>query len=218
MEIATESESGWWGQALSRPCLYSVWSFLHSPADGLYLHCRVKMLPVPGQGEISFRLLLLPGIVHVFQASFPKRHSSPLFVDQWRAKFEREIEGKRGKERERRCAGKRTRAKAKLHSEAEEGGWRQPLIMARPQFDVLWKVTVDESSIIYSITEQGYLFFQQHEQQKGSWHKTSSQSWCIHVTVRRRRGDFTDEGGGEADSPWLLLTPPLSPATISPFM
>lgn len=31
--------------------------------------------------------------------------------------------------------------------------------MAGPWLDMLWKVTVDESSIIYSSAELGYLFF-----------------------------------------------------------
>lgn len=37
--------------------------------------------------------------------------------------------------------------------------------MARLWLDMLWKVTVDESSIIYSSAELSYLFFQQYEQQ-----------------------------------------------------
>lgn len=64
----------------------------------------------------------------------------------------------------RRCAGKSTRTITKLESEAERGRG-QTLIMARPWLDMLWKVTVDESSIIYSSAELDYLFFQQHEQQ-----------------------------------------------------
>lgn len=46
-------------------------------------------LPVPGQGNISFRLLLLPGLVPVSRPASPK-HLFPLFVDHWRAKLERE--------------------------------------------------------------------------------------------------------------------------------
>lgn len=64
---------------------------------------------------------------------------------------------------QRRCAGKSSRTITKLKSKAERR--RQTLIMARPWLDMLWKVTVDESSIIYSSAELSYLFFQQHEQQ-----------------------------------------------------
>lgn len=63
------------------------------------------------------------------------------------------------------CAGKSTKTITKLESERERGRG-QTLIMARPWLDMLWKVTVDESSIIYSSAELGYLFFQQHEQRE----------------------------------------------------
>lgn len=119
----------------------------------------------------------------------------------------------------KRCADKWTRTTTKPESEAERGRG-QTLIMAGPWLDMLWKVTVDESSIIYSITEQGYLFFQQHEQQgimaqnkqpvvaypcdcqktvrRFQWWR---RLWLLVVAWRRHPG---------RDSPWLLLTPSLS--------
>lgn len=60
-----------------------------------------------------------------------------------------------------RCVGKSTRTITKLESEPERS--RQTLIMVESWLDMLWKVTVDESSIIYSSAELSYLFFQQHE-------------------------------------------------------
>lgn len=48
-------------------------------------------LPVPGQGKISSRLLLLPGFVPVSRPASPQ-HLFPLFVDHWRAKLERKRE------------------------------------------------------------------------------------------------------------------------------
>lgn len=107
--------------------------------------------------------------VPISKAASPK-DLFPLFVDHWRAKLEMERE--RERDGRRLTAGAAEEVCRQAHQSNSKtavrgggGGWGQPLIMARPQLDVLWKVTVDESSIIYSITEQGYLFFQQHEQQ-----------------------------------------------------
>ena len=52
--------------------------------------------------------------------------------------------------------GKKTRTKTKLESERERDGRRgETLIMARLWLDMRWKVTADESSIIYSSTTLG---------------------------------------------------------------
>lgn len=50
-------------------------------------------LPVPGQGKISFRPLLLPGLVPVSRPTPPK-HSFPLFVDHRLTKPERETDSR----------------------------------------------------------------------------------------------------------------------------
>lgn len=54
--------------------------------------------------------------------------------------------------------------------------------MARPWLDARFKVTVDKSSIIYSSGARVFIF-SAGVNSEGSWHKTSSQSWPIPVTV-----------------------------------
>ena len=64
--------------------------------------------------------------------------------------------------------------------------------MARQWLDTLWKVTADESSIIYSSTAPGLFLSFGSVSSEVSWHKTSSQSRPIPMAVRQR----AELGGG----------------------
>lgn len=119
-------------------------------------------LPAPGQGRY-------PAVAHSKDLRYLRYHPSCLrppknlfllFVNHKPHYHRKRLTANPLK----KCEGKSTRTITKLESEAGRGRG-QTLIMARPWLDRLWKVTVDDSSIIYSSTELGYLFFQQHEQQ-----------------------------------------------------
>lgn len=94
--------------------------------------------------------------------------------------------------------------------------------MAKPWLDMLWKVTVDESSIIYSSAELRYLFFSaawaardhgtKQAASRGLFMWLSADSVANPVVEEAVTAALVWCGrcGQDGDSPWLLLTPSLS--------
>lgn len=134
-----------------------------NPNNGIYLAWVIladhAQLPVLGQGRFPVVTNLAAFLYHP-TCSMPPKHFFLLCGNHQLHQPRKRLTA----DPPRRCAGKSTRTITKLESEAERGRG-QTLIMARPWLDMLWKVTVDESSIIYSSAELSYLFFQQYEQQ-----------------------------------------------------